>query len=399
MTARIHSPLSRRRTTVAAALAGGLLLALLPAPPAFAAPANDDRANAEPATIGWIVADLTDATLEPGEPNICYEYDPDFSSYEYGTAGTVWYRFTSPVTASISGTIYDYSVDDDSMLQIFREVDGELESVTCADSADRFTFNFQAKAGEEFLFQIGESYDASEYAEAVIYTSLAPATPNQSPATARKLSVPSSTTQANTWTDYDFDEPIGCKPGDSALTRDVWYRITAPADGPITVDASASDFEVTFAVYSASDLTTPIACPDTGFYIDGYHGLESARVTFPALAGQTFLVQAGAFYSATGLIALEITQGTPAPPVVYTTAPATGPRAGGTAVTITGNGFTPDATVAFGSLPATSVSYVSPTTLIAVSPRVPSTRLVEVSVTTPLGTSAKGIYAKFWYLD
>ncbi len=398
MTALAHRT-SRRSLFVAAALVGALALALLPAGPASAAPANDDIADAAPATVGWITADLAGATVEPGEPTVCTEYDPDFSSYTYGTDATVWYRYSVDVTATVRGNVYDYSGDGDATVHIFREVDGALESVTCSDSGVRADFRFQAKAGEEFLVQIGvQAGSPGDYDEAVVFTSLYPAVPNTGPSTAKKLAVPSSTTQSTQGTDFELSAPYGCNPADSALMNDVWYRITAPANGPLTIDATASDFRVTFAVYSPGDLSTPVACPPIGPYIDGYPGVQAAKVTFPAAAGQTFLVQVGGFYLDEGLVALTITQGTPAPPVIYTTAPASGPRGGGTAVTITGDRFTPDATVMFGALPATSVTYVSPTTLIAVTPRVPSQRLVEVHVTTPLGTSAKGIFAKFWYV-
>ncbi|MEW6746018.1 MAG: IPT/TIG domain-containing protein [Planctomycetota bacterium] len=48
--------------------------------------------------------------------------------------------------------------------------------------------------------------------------------------------------------------------------------------------------------------------------------------------------------------------------------PGWGPFAGGTEVTITGSGFTPDSAVTFGLFPAASVSYVSSTELLVTTP-------------------------------
>ncbi|MCL5734933.1 MAG: IPT/TIG domain-containing protein [Actinobacteria bacterium] len=61
--------------------------------------------------------------------------------------------------------------------------------------------------------------------------------------------------------------------------------------------------------------------------------------------------------------------------------------AAGTAVTLTGTGFVPGATVAFGSVAATSVVVVSPTQITCVSPAQAALGVVDVTVTTAAGTS------------
>jgi subtilisin-like proprotein convertase family protein len=55
-------------------------------------------------------------------------------------------------------------------------------------------------------------------------------------------------------------------------------------------------------------------------------------------------------------------------PTITSVLPNAGPNTGGTTVTITGTGFEPGATVAFGSLSAASVTFVSSTVLTAVTP-------------------------------
>ena len=74
-------------------------------------------------------------------------------------------------------------------------------------------------------------------------------------------------------------------------------------------------------------------------------------------------------------------------PVVTAIAPTAGPLAGGTAVTVTGSGFTPGTTVDFGTIPSTSVADASTTSLTAISPAGPA-GAVDVTVTTAGGTSA-----------
>ncbi|HTU86406.1 MAG TPA: IPT/TIG domain-containing protein [Solirubrobacteraceae bacterium] len=76
-------------------------------------------------------------------------------------------------------------------------------------------------------------------------------------------------------------------------------------------------------------------------------------------------------------------------------APAGGPAAGGTAVTISGTGFYPGSTVDFGGTPAAAVTYVSPYELTAVAPAGSGT--VDVTVTTGEGTSDISSVDQFAY--
>jgi sugar lactone lactonase YvrE len=82
-------------------------------------------------------------------------------------------------------------------------------------------------------------------------------------------------------------------------------------------------------------------------------------------------------------------------PTVTAVSPASGPGLGGTTVTITGNGFLPGSSVAFGSTPAKSVTYVGATTLTAVAP--PGIGRVDVTVSTTFGTSGATPADQFSY--
>lgn len=76
--------------------------------------------------------------------------------------------------------------------------------------------------------------------------------------------------------------------------------------------------------------------------------------------------------------------------------PGFGPPAGGTAVTITGTGFTGATSVKFGTTAATSFSVVNDTTITATSPA-HAAGLADVTVTTPAGTSAISSGDQFAY--
>ena len=82
-------------------------------------------------------------------------------------------------------------------------------------------------------------------------------------------------------------------------------------------------------------------------------------------------------------------------PGVSSIAPATGPAAGGTAVTIAGSGFVGGAVVDFGATSATSVTVNSASSITAISPAGSGT--VDVTVRTYAGTSAATAGDKFTY--
>ncbi len=73
-----------------------------------------------------------------------------------------------------------------------------------------------------------------------------------------------------------------------------------------------------------------------------------------------------------------------------------GPELGGTSVTITGTGFAGATVVDFGTAAAVSFTVVNDTTITADSPA--GTGVVDVTVTTPVGTTATSPADQFTYV-
>ncbi len=82
-------------------------------------------------------------------------------------------------------------------------------------------------------------------------------------------------------------------------------------------------------------------------------------------------------------------------PTVSNISPMSGPATGGTSVMITGTGFTGPTSVSFGSTPASNITFISDMQITAVSPA--GCGAVDVTVTTPNGTSATGSADLFTY--
>jgi len=85
-------------------------------------------------------------------------------------------------------------------------------------------------------------------------------------------------------------------------------------------------------------------------------------------------------------------------PTVTAISPTSGQLAGGTSVTITGSGFTGATAVSFGAIPASSFTVNSDTSISAIAPSAATVGTVDVTVTTPAGTSAASAADQYSYV-
>jgi hypothetical protein len=122
--------------------------------------------------------------------------------------------------------------------------------------------------------------------------------------------------------------------------------------------------------YTANATTTPASVTITATVPAHAAGLVSVVVTNPD--GQ----KASGNYTYNALA-----------PTVSAVSPASGPSVGGTTVTITGTNFASGATVVFGASPAASVTFVSATSLKAVTAGTKPGGALNVIVTNPDGSS------------
>jgi hypothetical protein len=131
--------------------------------------------------------------------------------------------------------------------------------------------------------------------------------------------------------------------------------------------------------------------------IDGHFAFSGP---FSATGGALNAVQFGDG-SSTGANAqvevtqLEFSQGAAA--AVTGVSPGSGPVSGGTSVTITGSGFTGATAVTFGGTAASSFIVNSDTSITATAPAATAVGPVDVTVTTPSGTSAISSADQFTY--
>ncbi len=154
---------------------------------------------------------------------------------------------------------------------------------------------------------------------------------------------------------------------------------------------------------------TPVTITGTGF-------TGATAVAFGSTPATTFTVNSDTSITATspgGTGVVDVTVTTPngtsltgpgdrfsyiSVPAVAGLTPTSGPQGGGTSVTVTGSGFTGATAVDFGGLSATVFTVNSDTSITVNSPSSPSASTVDVTVTTPGGTSTTSPADEFTYI-
>jgi hypothetical protein len=124
------------------------------------------------------------------------------------------------------------------------------------------------------------------------------------------------------------------------------------------------------------------AVPATGSAVPGYSATDANGNQVYDSGSSAYLLLAAGF--------------TPAPRVTAVSA-SQGPSSGGTAVTITGTGFTGTTLVSFGSTPVAAFTVVNDTSITTTSPAV-AAGTVDVTVTGPGGTDATAVLDQFTFV-
>jgi hypothetical protein len=209
----------------------------------------------------------------------------------------------------------------------------------------------------------------------------------------------------------------------SSFTVDNGGQITAtaPAHAAGTVDitvtsptatsATSADDQFTYAAGPSVTSVTPSSGPTAGgtsVIIAGSGFTGATAVSFGATAATTFTVDnanqitATAPAQAAGTVDVTVTapSGTSptgasdqytylAPPTITSVTPSSGPTAGGTSVVIAGTNLTDATAVSFGATAATSFTVDNANQITATAP-LHAAGTVDVTATTPGGTSATG---------
>jgi len=127
--------------------------------------------------------------------------------------------------------------------------------------------------------------------------------PNDRCADAPYLST-GNTRFSNVGADTDgFVEPLDCdEAGSDQIGSDIWYKLSAPCSGALTVDVCNSGFDTRMAVYGGCGVcppaSRPLACNDDTSQC-GTHG-QASRIQIPTRAGDCLTVRIGGYLADQG---------------------------------------------------------------------------------------------------
>jgi hypothetical protein len=161
-----------------------------------------------------------------------------------------------------------------------------------------------------------------------------------------------------------------------------------PGGGGTSVTINGTNLADTYQIDFGSISTgTPFQCTDTSCTATAPAGNGTVDITVQGPGGTSPAGRADRFtYTSPG-------------PVVASLTPSSGPPAGGTQVTIVGTGFSAATAVSFGAVPARSFTVINDSHITAITPPDSNGTTVDVTVTTPVGTSATRFADEYTYLS
>lgn len=248
--------------------------------------ANDDIANAMPIDLPFEAYGIRPfgATLDPREVGMCPE--------SFGDDASLWLRFTPTTSGRITTSAWG---SGSVRANLFTGTSyDDLTAVGCAPYYNDYPFDAPVVAGTSYLIQVlTEVYDdADEVYLSVDGVFTRPANDDRADATEFAFADTAQTTV--TWAaTLEADEPIpACRVASLAastvkvrLRSSVWYRIPTGVSGVVTVQSWGSTFSVALGAYMVvgNDLVE-VGCSPSSIVGDD--------ITFVAVAGRTYLVQA-----------------------------------------------------------------------------------------------------------
>lgn len=121
--------------------------------------------------------------------------------------------------------------------------------------------------------------------------------PNDNFADAETIANPGTVTGTNAEATLEASESVPSCQGN--YDASVWWVWTPSANGLLTVNLSASDFDTVLTLHD--DTQTEQACDD-----DGGDGLTSLIANFPVTAGEPVYIRVGGYAGATGAISMDV---------------------------------------------------------------------------------------------
>ncbi len=245
------------------------------------APANDNFADAEEiSSLPFNVSvDITDANLEPDEPQTCFFMER-----------TVWHKFTPTETKTVRVTSLGSSVSTN--INVYHATGpgiSDLSALTCTAFAPPQTF--LAEAGKTYYVQSGALFGEVGTISINLEEALPPANDLFANATVVG-SLPFADSIDTAAATSEVGEPLPSCSFSGSASQSVWFSFTPVISGSVSAYVPTAAFTPVVAAYTGNSLNnlTEIGC----------RNFHHNRLTLSLTAGTTYFYQVDSLFSERG---------------------------------------------------------------------------------------------------
>jgi putative metal-binding protein len=277
-----------------------MCLLSIAAPPALAAPANDDLGDAEYVAMNdFTIGTNAGAGIQGGEPLTTQDTRycnpgggaslsgmPMRSTIWYWVEGTGKTLTLSAFGGGVNSVLAVYAITPSDTLSFIRCSDDVLDDDEFRWSALRFA----SQLDEPYVVQVGSRCATfactSALGEGAIFTDVATQPDDDDWQHASQIRLGEQNSESLAGATEQGGELLDC--GDSPYGKTRWFRVAVPGRGTLTVSASSPDHDSVLGIYT-NDRGSRLDCND-----DSGGSSSSARVSANVDAG-SYLVQVGGY--------------------------------------------------------------------------------------------------------
>ncbi len=259
--------------------------------------ANDLFVNATSIASGGgsVTSNNAEATAENGEPNHA----------GYAASKSLWWRWTAPssgsVTISTAGSSFDtvLGVYTGSAVDALTPIASDNNSTSAVTSAVRFA----TSAGATYYIAVDGFASANGNISLAVTPSANPPVRPANDNFANSILLVGDTPSTIASNDYATLEPGEPTHAATLGGKSVWWRWTAINSGATTISTSGSNFDTSLGVYTGSSVgALSLIASNNNFGTS-----ITSRVTFNAVAGQTYQIAVAGNLSFSGTARLAVT--------------------------------------------------------------------------------------------
>jgi hypothetical protein len=270
---------------------------------ASAPPPNNDNF-----TQAFGLADTGKGSLDSSNEAATKEMD---EANHGGDAGghSVWYSWSAPKTgtatfdtcgSAIDTLIAAYTQQEPNPVQLVQQND---DTANCGPAGHGSRISFAATAGDVYYIAVDGKGGAEGAFELNWVESGGPASDHRSDAAPLEGASDSATADSTNASWEWGEQPHTPDAMPDMPWKSVWYRWTAPGDGPVTVDVCDSSYDTVLAAYEQGS-NTHVADSDDDCGTDG----TRSSITFDAVDGTTYEFAVGSHGDQPGgNVALDLT--------------------------------------------------------------------------------------------